>query len=213
MTNDFPVAAASALPCLDRILDQIDYGLMLVDEGGAVLHVNGTALALVGDGAPLALADGHVKAARAEDARALRDAFADAARRGRRALLVLGREAQRTSVAVVPIAPAQARQPAVTLVVIGRSSVCEALTAQWYARLHGLTGAEARVLELLCTGFQAQEIARRHRVALSTVRTQIGSIRAKTGARTIGSVVRDVALLPPLVDALRCGRGAQAPAC
>jgi hypothetical protein len=40
-------------------------------------------------------------------------------------------------------------------------------------------------------------------VALSTVRTQIGSIRTKTGAGSIRDLVRQVALLPPLVGALR----------
>jgi len=40
-------------------------------------------------------------------------------------------------------------------------------------------------------------------VAVSTVRTQIGSIRAKTGAASISELVRQVAVLPPLVGALR----------
>ena len=40
-------------------------------------------------------------------------------------------------------------------------------------------------------------------VALSTVRTQINSIRAKTGAASIRALVRQVAVLPPLVSALR----------
>jgi hypothetical protein len=38
---------------------------------------------------------------------------------------------------------------------------------------------------------------------VSTVRTQIGSIRAKTGANSIRELVRQVAVLPPLVGALR----------
>jgi len=37
---------------------------------------------------------------------------------------------------------------------------------------------------------------------LSTVRSHIGSIRSKTQARTIGTLVRKVALLPPLGHAL-----------
>jgi DNA-binding CsgD family transcriptional regulator len=46
-------------------------------------------------------------------------------------------------------------------------------------------------------------IAERQNVAVSTVRTQIGSIRAKTGAGSISELVRQVAVLPPLVGALR----------
>jgi hypothetical protein len=40
-------------------------------------------------------------------------------------------------------------------------------------------------------------------VGLSTIRTQIGSIRLKTGASSIRALVRQVALLPPLVSALQ----------
>ena len=43
-------------------------------------------------------------------------------------------------------------------------------------------------------------------VAVSTVRTQIGSIRIKTGASSIRELVRQVAVLPPLVGALRDSR-------
>jgi DNA-binding CsgD family transcriptional regulator len=48
-------------------------------------------------------------------------------------------------------------------------------------------------------------IAQTQGVAVSTVRTQIGSIRAKTGAASISALVRQVAVLPPLVGALRGG--------
>lgn len=40
-------------------------------------------------------------------------------------------------------------------------------------------------------------------VAISTVRTQIHSIRMKTGASSIGALVRQVAALPPPVRVLR----------
>jgi DNA-binding CsgD family transcriptional regulator len=61
------------------------------------------------------------------------------------------------------------------------------------------------VLEHLCGGVRPTEIAQRQGVAVSTVRTQIGSIRAKTGATSIRELVRQVAVLPPLVGALRHG--------
>jgi DNA-binding CsgD family transcriptional regulator len=40
-------------------------------------------------------------------------------------------------------------------------------------------------------------------VAISTVRTQIGNLRLKTGAQSIRALVRQVAVLPPLMCALR----------
>ena len=54
----------------------------------------------------------------------------------------------------------------------------------------------------LCADFTPQQIANRQGVGLATVRTQIGSIRLKTGACSIRARVRQVALLPPLVSAL-----------
>jgi DNA-binding CsgD family transcriptional regulator len=40
-------------------------------------------------------------------------------------------------------------------------------------------------------------------VAISTVRAQIGALRVKTGASSISALVRQLAVLPPLVGALR----------
>jgi DNA-binding CsgD family transcriptional regulator len=87
--------------------------------------------------------------------------------------------------------------------VLGKRQVCEKLSVQGFARSLAMTPAETRVLELLCAGVRPTEIAQRQGVAVSTVRTQIGSLRAKTGAGSIRELVRQVAVLPPLVGALR----------
>jgi len=78
---------------------------------------------------------------------------------------------------------------------------------QGYARSMNLTPAETRVLERLCAGVRPSTIALEQAVAVSTVRTQIGSIRAKTGAGSISELVRQVAVLPPVVGALRGAGG------
>jgi DNA-binding CsgD family transcriptional regulator len=133
----------------------------------------------------------------------LYDALA-AAQRGLRKLVTLGEGEHRVSLSVVPL-PAAAGSRPVTLLVLGKRQVCEQLSVQGYARAVSLTPAETRVLELLCSGVQPTVIAARQGVAVSTVRTQIGSIRAKTGAGSIRELVRQVAVLPPLVGALRNG--------
>ena len=46
------------------------------------------------------------------------------------------------------------------------------------------------------------QIARAAGVAMSTVRTQITSVRLKTGARSIGELVRLVTVLPPIIPLL-----------
>jgi DNA-binding CsgD family transcriptional regulator len=114
------------------------------------------------------------------------------------------------SVAIIPI---DARTPdavPATLLVLGRRQLCETLTVDWFAREHGLTPAEAQVLKSLCAGLRPQEIADRHGVALSTVRTQVGSLRAKTGSTSIRVLVSQVSMMPPLVGVLGRAMGAAA---
>ena len=48
-------------------------------------------------------------------------------------------------------------------------------------------------------------------MGLATIRTQIGSIRLKTGAGSIRALVRQVSLLPPLVSVLQARPEAPAP--
>ena len=94
-----------------------------------------------------------------------------------------------------------------TLLVLGKRQVCEQLSVQGYARSMRLTPAETQVLELLCAGVRPTQIARLQHVAVSTVRTQLGAIRNKTGAASISDLVRQVAVLPPLLTVLRGGTG------
>ncbi len=90
-----------------------------------------------------------------------------------------------------------------TLLVLGKRQVCASLSVQGFARSMKLTPAETRVLERLCAGVRPNTIAVEQAVAVSTIRTQIGSIRAKTGAASIAELVRQVAVLPPVVGVLR----------
>jgi len=79
------------------------------------------------------------------------------------------------------------------------------LSTHAFARHHALTAGETRVLEALCSGHSAPAIARRHGVAVTTVRTQLTSLRAKTGAKTVNDLLRTVARLPPMVNVLQRG--------
>ena len=74
----------------------------------------------------------------------------------------------------------------------------------WFARSNNLTPAETAVMKGLCADFTPLQIAARQGVGLATIRTQIGSIRLKTGAgSSIRALVRQVSLLPPLVSVLQ----------
>ena len=189
---------------LAATLDEIDYGMLLLTDAVQAIHVNHAARAELDATHPLQLLGRELRARRPQDVLPLADALHAAARRGLRKLLTLGDGAQRISVSVVPLSlPDGAASEPVTLVMLGKRQVCEVLSAQGFAQSHGLTAAEARVLAGLCRGTPPTEIAAQLGVAISTVRTQIGNIRLKTGAESIRALVQQVAVLPPMMGVLR----------
>jgi len=193
----------SPTPWLAAVFDEIDYGLILLSADGHVVHLNQAARVELDGTHPLQLQGTEIRARRTQDDPALADAM-DAARRGLRRMLALGGPKLAANVAVVPLAgPCGAGTGTATLLILGKREVCEALSVEGFARCHRLTGAETRVLIELCRGAPPGEIASELGVAVSTVRTQIGNLRLKTGAASIRALVRQVAVLPPLVSVLR----------
>ena len=194
-----PQVAASAFAAT---FDEIDYGLLLLDGSAGVAYVNHAARAELDAGHALRLNGRELCALRPADAAALHDAIAAARQRGLRRLITLGGDdVPRSSVAIVPLPTPD--DDGATLLMLGKRTVCEPLSVHGFARCHGLTGAETRVLVELCHGTPPGEIACELGVAISTVRTQIGNLRLKTGAQSIRALVRQVAVLPPLMGALR----------
>jgi DNA-binding CsgD family transcriptional regulator len=197
-------SASSATRLLTHVFDEIDYGVLLLADSGAVLHINHAARAEFDDRHPLQLLGGRLHARQPGDVARLHEALAGA-RRGLRKLLSLGEAGHRIGISIVPLAAFGRDGGQATLLLLGKRAVCERLTVQWFARAHSLTLTETRVLEALCEGDQPRDVAARHRVGMATVRSQIGSIRAKTGAESIRELVRRVAVLPPMRSALRMG--------
>lgn len=187
------------------LLDAIDYGLLLLDENGAIVHANRQAEAELDGLHPLHRRGRELCARRAADQSCLQAALAGALK-GMRRLVTLGEPGEpgrSASVSVVPLDTAAPPGAPRILLLLGKRQLCEPLSVQWFARAHGLTPTETRVLEALCEGCDARDVAERHGVGLATVRTQIGAIRAKTGAESIRDLVRLVAALPPMMRVLR----------
>ena len=196
---------------LAATLDELDYGVLLMHGDAQILHVNHAARSELDAHHPLQLLGRQLRVRRAQDVAPLHDALCAAALRGLRKLLTLGDGEHRVSVSVVPLGAGgvggsrdtAARSKPVVLVILGKRNVCETLSVQGFARSHRLSAAETRVLALLCQGVSPTDIAAQFGVAISTVRTQIGTIRGKTGAQSIRALVRQVAVLPPLMSVLR----------
>ena len=193
---------------LAATLDEVDYGMLLLTDGTQAVHVNHAAREELDAAHPLHLVGREIRARHAQDAGPLAEALNAAARRGLRKLLTLGDGAQRVSVSIVPLAPSHEGVGPATLLMLGKREVCEVLSVQGFARSYSLTGAETRVLAALCLGTPPREIAVQLGVRISTVRTQIGNIRLKTSAPSIRALVRQVAVLPPLMGVLRGTGGA-----
>ena len=190
-------------PLVAMLLDQLDYGVVLLRDGAQVVHLNHAARAWVLRGRSLDIVDGMLRTRCQADASAMAEALA-ASRRGLRRLVTLGAEGARVAVALIPISDPTNGGAALTALVFGRSRLCEPISVQWFARAYGLTPAESTVLELLSDGLEPCDIARANAVTMATVRTQIKGIRAKTCAASIRELMHQVALLPPMVCSLRC---------
>ena len=187
---------------MQAMIDELEHGVLLLSPNSEVMLLNHRARVELDAAHPLQLLGANLRARAPQDMERLRDALV-AAGRGLRRLITLGQDDQRVSLAVVPLMAYPAQPPYASMVSLGKCSLCERLSVQWFARDRGLTTAEARVLDALSLGAAPRDIATMLGVQLTTVRTHVGNLRAKTGARDIRDLLRQVTMLPPMVSALR----------
>ena len=194
----------AALPACWRILDEIDYGLLMLDAFGTVLHVNHMGRFELAQERCLASVDGVLTGCSARHREELARGLS-MARAGRRAMLrfELSDNPPRSMTAVcVPLgSPFDGSHPSV-LIMLERNRE-ENLALSLYAQHHGITPAEQGVLRSLCEGLDVAGIALRLHIAESTVRTHVRSLREKTRTTSMRQLVQTVADLPPMVSALR----------
>ncbi len=198
---EFPVEAASAFQLPLAVFDEIECGLIVCDAQGVIAVAN--------QAAQHELASQRLLQRQGEGLRRAAGAGGDieaalrlAVQRGRRSLVRLARPGDQLLVSVLPLAGRSGERPR-ALVVLGRRQPCSELGLEMLAGSYGLTLAERRVLAALVREATPREIARQHAVALSTVRTQISSIRAKFGTRSIEGLLLRAAQVPPVASALR----------
>lgn len=188
----------SSLP--ELLLDEIECGLIVCDMNRSICFVNQTAQRELASSRVLLRQGSELRSAPAAGG-GLEGAVAQAAQGGKRQLLSLGSGVDRLLVSVVPLR-AGTERPRVLLVLRQRQA-CSELGLEMLAGFHGLTLTERRVMAALLRRCSPREIAEQHGVALSTVRTQIHSIRAKIGTRSIDELLLRAAEVPPVASALR----------
>lgn len=194
---------AASTAWTQAMLDELDYGILLLSPDRQLMLMNHAARAELDESHPLQVFGRELRAREPQDVARLHDALLAATRRGLRRLLSMGETEHRVSLAVVPLQEGSQGLEQACMVTLGKRRMCQQLSVQWFAQSHGLTSAEARVLELLCLGLSPRDAAVELGVGLATVRTQIGCMRAKTGADSMRALVQQVAMLPPMVSMLR----------
>lgn len=202
---DEPLSSAAAsspdaLILMQCVLEQMDYGLALVHMVTRQIRFSNRLAysSLQGAGSArsgLCITDGRLTTLLNSDEAQLEHALLRA-QSGVRALISLGGEDCTTSVAVVPLTAPGAGPFA--LLVFAKQQLCDSSTIALFARERGLTSAESNVLASVCSGMRPTQIAERHGVQISTVRSQLRSIRVKTRCDTIRQLVETVSILPPM---------------
>ena len=190
----FPEGAAGSLSLL---MDELAYGVLVVNVRGWLLHANHAAQRELARHAWLTVQDGIVQAVDPAQARLLVQAL-HKAEGGRRSLVPLRTGRQRLSVAVVPLRAHRAHEPRSVALLLSRPAVCDPVMLCFFARAHGLTPSEEQVLGILCQGYSAPEVALQLKVAVSTVRSHVRSMCAKTNAHGVRALVGQIAVLPPI---------------
>lgn len=185
-----------------RALDEIDYGMLIIDAQGTILHANHLARHEMASSRMLVAYGNSLLGSTAELTAQIQTAM-EAAFRGQRRLVLLHRGDRELSLAFTPLSHPLEADPPTVLVMLSRQSTCDNLAVRMFARTIGLSPSEEAVLMGLCRGLEIPEIAREHGVAPSTIRSQIKTLREKAGSPSIRRLLQRINSLPPVVPALR----------
>lgn len=192
--------AAGPAAGLAALMDEFAHPAIVTALDGRLLHANQAGRHELARGRIVALLDGVVQACRVESDVDLHMALGRAGE-GKRSLLQLdATEGAGLPAAILPL-KGQAGEPARAAIVFARAAVCDPLMLCFFARRHGLTPTEQQVLGRLCEGLSAPQVAGQLGVAVSTVRSHVRSLCAKTRASGVRDLVGRLAVLPPVAPA------------
>ncbi len=178
--------------------------ILLVDPFGAVLHANPSAQAMLSHGRTLRTEQGVLTAASSVDTEALQHAIAETAGKlapsgmpGGPVRLQAAEDGVLIHVLPLKLGQAQlaitARPVAAVLVSDTRGGVADSVAA--LSEIYHLTPSERRVLEHLAAGRSLVDVGFVLDVQVSTVRTHLARLFAKTGTRRQAKLVALVARL------------------
>lgn len=187
---------------LSSLLDELAQGIVVSTIEGRVLHANQSARHELARRRVLAAHRGTLQGCTPEICKALHDALAKACG-GKRSLIELTAvQGPGFSLAVLPLKAHSPDSAPTAALLFARACVCDPLMLCLFSRNFGLTTTEEHVLGILCEGFSAPQIATQMKVAVSTVRSHVRSLCAKTNSSGVRELVSRLAVLPPLASPL-----------
>lgn len=187
----------SGADVLSVLIDVLAYGVIVVGARGQLIHANQAARAELNRHRVLGKVGDKVHALAPADGKTLQMALAKAGG-GKRSLVNVSGGGLSLMLAVVPLKPEIGAWENRIALFFSRAEVCESGMFGFFARSYGLTQTEEQVLIILCRGLSTPEIAVQMKVAVSTVRSHVRSLCAKTGSSGVRELVNRVAVLPPV---------------
>jgi DNA-binding CsgD family transcriptional regulator len=188
---------------LALLMDELAYGVLVTSLENQVLHANQAARHELARRRVLGVRNQLLHSCSPQDAKTLQEALTKVAQ-GKRSLITLtGEDGFKLSMVVLPLRSDDPGARGKAAFMFSRASVCESLMLCFFARSHSLTATEETVLGILCQGYSAPQAAVQLKVAVSTVRSHIRSLCAKTRSSGVRELVNRVAVLPPVAPQLR----------
>jgi len=196
--SPFSLDETDSIPALLAFLvDELAHGVLVLTAHGQILHANQVARRELNRAAVLGAELGELKVLMPADAKAFQSAMVKAIA-GKRGLVKLAGEGVDFTLALVPL-QRQAGIPCDRIaLMLSRVGVGESGVFGAFARSHGLTHTEEQVLVFLCRCLSTPEIAIQMKVAVSTVRSHVRSMCAKTASSGVRELINRVAILPPI---------------
>ena len=197
-------SGATTFAILENILEEIDYGVIVIRSSGSLLLANQLAKAELEASLCIRNHNDKLSAHSAKNMLAIEHAILDA-KNGLRRLVQISSSSGNLTLSFAPLdgihdcpqspgeIPAQ-----LVLVLIGKHTACNPATLTGFGQIHGLTRAEQRLLPAICQGASIKEMAKHHRVSVCTVRVHLRSIRSKTGSASLRPLMLQMTTLPPL---------------
>lgn len=202
--HELPPALPVTPPPLLGVLDEIDYGLLVLNQAAVILYANQLAQQELDDADFVTLQHGKLVTSSAANANAdALSAAVSASGRGQRALIKMTSGEAELALSVIPLPHGeQACAPAAAghcvLIILGKREAFDTNSLRHYGRLHRLTPSEQALLPQIYRGLSIDDMAQEHQISANTIRAHLKSIRLKTGVKSLRVLMARLAALPPI---------------